>query len=153
MHERRRAAPWRFMAAAAEREHERRELVERQARVDVRAPAVAADEVQVAVGRPDRRPRMAPVGDVLVELARAGGEALVVVGAVEDDARARDEQRPCTRSPPDTSPSASRGAMRMPSAVAWSVARRGPYGAVNGSDGRRRPPAITSPSGRNGSRS
>src|SRR3954453_13725489 len=90
---RRRAAPVEVhRVAAAEREHEVGELLERQPGVDARAAAVARDEVEVPVGDADRGARMAAVGDVGVELTGGGGEALVVRRAVEDDAAGGDEQ-------------------------------------------------------------
>ena len=83
--------PSRFSAASHPSAHIRRgELGERQARVAPRA-AVAGEGDDPVVRHADRRARVAPLGDVGVELPGARAEALGVPFPVEHDPPAVDE--------------------------------------------------------------
>ena len=91
--ERRRAAAVQIDRGVAAEAHEHaRELLERQARLALRA-AVARDRDQAAGREAQRRPRVAAVGDVGVELRLAGREALGIERAVEAGLAVAHQQR------------------------------------------------------------
>ena len=95
MHERGRAAAVEVdRALGAELDHHLGQLEHREPGVDAGAAPVAGDGDHVAGADPQRRARMAAVGDVGVELPRAAREALAVVAGVERDRAAGDQQRP-----------------------------------------------------------
>ena len=126
--------PSRLSASRApERDHQRRELLEREARVVARA-AVAGDREQLPVGQPERGPRVAAVGDVGVELGLAGAEALDVVLAAEDRPAVAHEQRPGLQQVARAAPSgsSSRGAMPATPPRTCTQARTASHGAANG---------------------
>jgi hypothetical protein len=79
-------------ALGAQLDHHVRELGHGEAAVDARAPAVAGDRDDEFGRDADRRPRVTSVRDVGIELTRAGGEPLAVLGVVEDDRAVADEQ-------------------------------------------------------------
>lgn len=91
-HERRRPASA-DVDRGAELEHQARELGQRQAGVVARAP-VAGDREDQAAADAERSARVAPAGDVGVELTLPCGEPLRVAAGTNDAAAARDEQRP-----------------------------------------------------------
>jgi hypothetical protein len=94
VHERRRAAAVQVDGPlGAELHHHLGQLRHGQAAVDARAPAVAGDRDDELGRDADRRPRVASVRDVGVELARAGGETLAVRVAAEHDRAVANEQR------------------------------------------------------------
>jgi hypothetical protein len=135
----------------AEGDQQLGELGELEAAVEAQAPTVAADGQQLAAADPEPAARVAPDGDVGVELSRGGGEALAVFTV---DERAPLETRigpACTRSPEGSGPSSRRGEILIEPSAMCTQPRADAQGASTGSWATGAPSSRTSPSGRDGS--